>query len=831
MIHSHASATNNRISGATYRLAWMATATTALIVLGAWLVHHPLGALLPALALAVYTSALVIRPQWWLIMLPVLWPVADLTPWTGRIHFTESDALVLATIAGVGLHAALAQGGGPTAAHRPLRPRLAGIAVFTLLLASYTASTLHALPSDTWTTAGPALLVGYGTPLNALRLAKGLVAAVVLIPCLHLAAHKLGERTLPWLSAGLAGGLLSASLAAIWERMAFPGLSNFAADYRTTGLFWEMNVGGAALDGWLALTLPFALLMLLRERRPGPALLLAILVVAAGYATFTTFSRGLYAAVAVAGLILLPAALNGRDTGDTDIGVTPQRRFGPLIGTLLWLALAVGATLSFSSGGYRGMAAWLGFSALLGAGGDLLRRTTLGALLAAIALTAAVAVLAGLASTLPKGAYFAYAMLWLTAAALLGLQRKRKHNASPLEDSLALASIFGCGATAIFVARHWSATGASLGATGAFVLTLAIALTHRYAPAPLWSTRGTDLIKQTVLLGAACLVALAGASYYLGTRFSTVDRDLSGRMEHWRTSASLVDSTTDELIGIGTGRYPDAYFWKTPNAAFPGTMEWHEGTDGDGAPFLRLGGPHHTRGFGELFRISQRIPGDVKAPFRIEMRVRAKRGLRIHIEVCRRNLLYPEGCTTSQIGVAGSADWQTVRFATGRTKLAGAGSWYAPRPATLSIANNSAYTLDIAEIRATDATGRSFLVNGDFRAGFDRWFFSSDRHHLPWHAKNMFLHLWVEQGALGLGAVAAALGLAMLRLTRPRSYRSGPAPAVLAALAGFAVVGLFDSLLDAPRLSVFFFLLLWVALSMPQTPLADITTSSGKRPR
>ncbi len=831
MSHPHPAAPRSSASRAISRLAWMAVAIAALAVLGIWLAHHPLGVPLPALALTVYAVALTVRPQWWLILLPVLWPVADLTPWTGRIHFTESDALVLATVAGVGLHAALARDGDPAPAHRPLRPHLAGIAVFALLLASYAISTLHALPPGAWTTAGPALLVGYGTPLNALRLTKGLVAAIMLIPCLHLAAHKLGERTLPWLSAGLAGGLFSASLAAIWERMAFPGLSNFAADYRTTGLFWEMNVGGAALDGWLALTLPFALLLLLRERRPGPTLLLAALAIVAGYATFTTFSRGLYAAVAVVGLILLPAALSSRHTGNTDVDALPRQRFGPLIGTLLWLALAVGATLSFSSGGYRGMAAWLGFTALLGAGGDLLRRASLNALLAAIALAAAVAALAGLASTLPKGVYLAYAVLWITAAALLSL-RRAKHNTSPLGDVLTLAATFGCGATAIFVARHWSETSANLGAASAFALTLAIALTHRYAPAPLWSTRGTDLIKQTVLMGAACLVALAGASYYLGARFSTVDRDLSGRMEHWRTSADLVDSTVDELIGIGTGRYPDAYFWKTPHAAFPGTMEWHDGADGDGTPFLRLGGPRHIRGFGELFRVSQRIPGDVKSPFQIAIRVRAEKNLRVHIEVCRRNLLYPEGCTTAQIAITGSTNWQTVRFATGRTPLASAGIWYAPRPAMLSIANNSANTLDIAEIRVIDATGRDFLVNGDFRAGLDRWFFSSDRHHLPWHAKNMLLHLWVEQGALGLGAVALALGLAVLRLARPRFYRSGPAPALLAALAGFTIVGLFDSLLDVPRLGVFFFLLLWVALSLrPTTPAGVALASSGKRQR
>ncbi len=65
----------------------------------------------------------------------------------------------------------------------------------------------------------------------------------------------------------MALGLGTVSLAAIWERMAFPGLLNFSADYRTTALFWEMHVGGAALDGFLVLTLPFAVLLMLRSKR------------------------------------------------------------------------------------------------------------------------------------------------------------------------------------------------------------------------------------------------------------------------------------------------------------------------------------------------------------------------------------------------------------------------------------------------------------------------------------------------------------------------------------------------------------------------------------
>ena len=55
-----------------------------------------------------------------------------------------------------------------------------------------------------------------------------------------------------------------AALTVVWERYAFTGLLNFSSDYRATGMFWEMHVGGAALDGYLALGVPFVVWAFMR---------------------------------------------------------------------------------------------------------------------------------------------------------------------------------------------------------------------------------------------------------------------------------------------------------------------------------------------------------------------------------------------------------------------------------------------------------------------------------------------------------------------------------------------------------------------------------------
>jgi hypothetical protein len=145
---------------------------------------------------------------------------------------------------------------------------VSALALFGLLAAGVLISGLRGLgPQPVFDAAA---LVGYNTPLNALRVGKGFVLAFALIPFLHLAVRRDGEAALGRIVTGLTLGLATCGLAALWERLAFPGFTNFGADYRSSALFWEMHVGGAALDAWLALALPFALAAIARARHPRP---------------------------------------------------------------------------------------------------------------------------------------------------------------------------------------------------------------------------------------------------------------------------------------------------------------------------------------------------------------------------------------------------------------------------------------------------------------------------------------------------------------------------------------------------------------------------------
>lgn len=148
----------------------------------------------------------------------------------------------------------------------------------------------------------------------------------------------------------------------------------------------------------------------------------------------------------------------------------------------------------------------------------------------------------------------------------------------------------------------------------------------------------------------------------------------------------------------------------------------------------------------------------------------------------------------------------------------GSGAWLLRAPVQLELAASGLAEpalIDVDNLSLRGPDGQELLANGQFTQTNDDWFFSSDHHHLPWHIKNLWLHLYIESGLAGLAAMLALLALAGVRLAH-RAVRGGDgghgATAMLAALAGFLAVGVFDSLLDVPRIALLFYLLLLCTL-------------------
>lgn len=778
------------------RLYGLLAGAVALAGLAGWFALYPLDRWMAGILVGGYGLLVAARPSLWLVLMPALWPVVDLAPWSGQIHVTESDALALATLAALGLREAVAPPPATLRGRAPVKLTLSALALFGLLAASVLISGLRGLgPQPVFDAAA---LVGYNTPVNALRVGKGFVLAFALIPFLHLAIRRDGEAALDRIVTGLTLGLATCGLAALWERLAFPGLTNFAADYRSSALFWEMHVGGAALDAWLALSLPFALAAIARARHPVVRALALGVLLLGFYAAFTTFSRIVYGALLVAAAILGGLALLRPAAGPAAARPRP--------GTLLLLtgALVAGCALGFSEGGYRALLAFAGLAVLGYAAGGALPggspARVAGGVLGGLMLTglSAVAMLA-----LPKGVYLAYGVAWLITAATLAALR---HSALP-RPGLTLALLTWLAGTTVLISAFWSTTHSFAGTALGAIMALALLARQALGATPLWAPRLQQAPGVAIAIAMAGMVVTTLGSYYMGDRLSATGSDIETRSRHFRLSLGLVPAGVDSLLGLGLGRYPAAYFWE-PGAPRPSGLAL--GHDATGA-FMQIGPP---AGVTEPLRLSQRIPIDTAGVARYSLKARSEKDANVSVSICRKHLLYVDRCASQTLPIAGGKGWQNVAG-----QLADVpGPLWPPRLAVFSVEVSGPAPVDLSSFALVDAGWQALLANGDLARGSDFWFFTSDHEHLPWHAKNLFVHTYVEQGLLGVAALTLILAAGAVRLFRQALGGQTLAGPTLAALAGVLTVGMVDSVVDMPRVTVFLMFLLWLALTLRQPP-------------
>ena len=323
--------------------------------------HHPLAAPVAPVALMAFVLccvALAWRPGVWLFVVPATLPLLNFAPWTGWVGFEEFDLLLLAVTVGGYAHRAFE----PGAMHRESIPasrrRTAVVGLAILFAALGVASLLRGVAA-----AGDAPFSwyqSYADPLNSWRVFKSLLYAALVWPLLRREIRLDAARAVQRMVAGMLVGLTVVTLAVIWERTAYPGLWNFANRYRTTALFWEMHVGGAAIDAYLALATPFVAWALWSSRTPLRWAAAAGLALLTGYACLTTFSRGVYAGV-TGPLLLLGLLLASQHSGKMRATVLRALRFGAFT-----LGMAGALAFAFHLGGSAGAASLLiGLGAVL----------------------------------------------------------------------------------------------------------------------------------------------------------------------------------------------------------------------------------------------------------------------------------------------------------------------------------------------------------------------------------------------------------------------------------------------------------------------------------
>jgi len=275
---------------------------TAGLAAAAWgVATFPFQPLLLGLLLGGYAVLIWRHPQAMLLVLPAALPLLDLAPWSGRFLIDEFDLLLLITLA-VGYARV------PPVSRRARPDPLLYLALGLLLLSYAVGLARGLLPmqvpdANAWS--------HYYSNFNALRVAKGALWAFLLFGLLARMRAVLPGVGLH-LALGLTLGLAGTVAVVLWERLAFPGLFNFADVYRVTGPFSQMHTGGADLEAYLTLALPFLLYLMFTQRGWMVKLAGGVLLVAATYAMMVTFARVGYAGYAAAMLLTLAMLLLAR---------------------------------------------------------------------------------------------------------------------------------------------------------------------------------------------------------------------------------------------------------------------------------------------------------------------------------------------------------------------------------------------------------------------------------------------------------------------------------------------------------------------------------------
>ena len=799
--------------------------------------HYPLGAVAAVGVVSIWGAIVFIQPLVWVIMLPALLPLIGWAPWSGWLTFEELDLLVLSTAAAGYARLAFLPKASPPGRTGKRRGGAGFAAVGWLLALLFASSTLLAVYRGFEDAGGFRFdwFHGYQEAMNSVRVGKSFFLALSLLPLwrslrdarLKTSWQEVDATVL--LAAGMALGLAGAALTTIWERAAFVGLLNFASDYRTTGMFWEMHVGGAALDGYLALTVPFAVHQMLQARKPwhsvaaGGALGLGL------YACLTTFSRGVYLAVPVglAVTLWLHSRLQERHA---QLGALEQEgrravRAAFRTGLALVALFAVAVAWIFPSSGYRGALALLGAFVVLLPLAQAVPRLRLVGWLGAIGMAVPVAALMGVAFEFaPKTSYLGYGLSFLIGVAALWWQHglalaaagKRRVSSNPA--ALAVASFVCLLLGAAFVFEHWGgrkALLAGLPAIGALLLGLAVL---GLARKPLWPAgfRWRAMVSGGMLMTLTVVGVFEGGDYITG-RFETGREDMGVRLEHWQQGLGMLDNGQDLQLGKGMGRYPANYLMDGPRAERVGDYRW---VSEAGRAHIVLSGGQHPLSDGQLFRFSQRIDLPIGA-VALSVDVRAEHDSGLKFEVCPKHLLYTDyACLSNHLEVkAKPGEWQHFDLPLKGSPML-RGDWYAPKLIVFSVAQTTRGGLiDIGALQLRGSDGRALIENPDFSQGMAHWFSSSDHNHLPWHIKSMFLNVVFDQGLLGLLLFFGLTGVALWRASWGDSRDHTLSPSIAGAIAGFFVVGLFDSLLDVPRVAFLFYFLVLLAMNRPRQRL------------
>lgn len=295
-------------------------------------------------------------------------------------------------------------------------------------------------------------------------------------------------------------------------------------------------------------------------------------------------------------------------------------------------------------------------------------------------------------------------------------------------------------------------------------------------------------------------------------RYAVSLRDLELRAAHWADALRMIDPAPRAwLAGMGLGSYPRIYFLRSGEGVAPSYLALRA-EPGNTWLGMAAGTPLY------LEQLVSVAPGR----YRFSVRARsADADARLAVPLCEKWMLYSRRCIWHTIAVGDTGGrWQNFSATLVNHALGKPGQLVA-RPLKLSLFNPAEGSeIEVDNVSLVDEHQRELLRNGDFSAGMDGWFFTSDNHQ-PWHLENAWLQLVFEQGLVGLAAFGALLLAAGAALARRLRARDAHAPVLAAALAAFLALSPFDSVFDFPRLALLVYLILLQAAFDGETTMPE----------
>lgn len=750
------------------------------------------------------------KPYWGLIAWLFCVPWFSFAKWTGAMVVEEFDLALWGYCLGISIY--VFRFGLPCKASNIKWHK--GILLIVLLALCWQIAAIfkgyQLLPANS-----AIYFTNYEDQAGPMRIGKALFSALCFYVCCRYLARD-WPRFQRALVLGFSFGALAAVLGCLFERWYFTGLLNLTTDYRTTSWFWEMHTGGATLDAYLALSLPFVMLGLIRSANLLERSLFALLLAAYSYVALTTFSRGVYLAVLIVGVLFI--VLNLRQYKAHAVRCLPvnKTRFYGMLAVCVIAIIA--SLLLFPFGGYRVLLAISGLVLLLLI---FIARLSMNYPLAAIiGAFAAIGImfLTYLLLGIAKPVYLFYALCWFATIALFFVKHKANASVST-ELGLGLFSMLLAGLS-IAICWYWSDYQLSTTALPALALLLIMPVfillpSKRTAAMPLEACAAL----WALVSGLALVLAMFFNSSYIDVRFSTSDKDLMGRFEHWDKTIQAMPGDTDIWLGSGVGRFVPlnrARGEQEDQVAILNLLPLQQGN------VLYLKSGSHMHGYGELFRITQQITRPV-GEVALQIKLRHNTDVQLLAEICDKQLLYHGKCTRGYLDVKGNSDGvQTylIQFKDNPFSVVILDSLISK---TFSLAiNKRDKEIVIDSLQLIDSHQSNLLKNGDFSEQMRFWFFSSDRHHMPYHVKGLWPMQLFEMGLVGLGLFSLLTLLILWRQMFVIANFSDLGSTVALSLLGILAVGLFDSVIDGGRMAMLYFILLLLTASIKPQPSSPV---------